>query len=72
MPCKDIAFKVTLNLQRYNQSHKSCCRIPSWGARQVAKLLGVKYQLRGHENIVKDSGTIVLMNHQSALDLCGW
>lgn len=46
-------------------------RLPAWGCRQVAKLLGVKFEIRGHENIVKDTGCIVLINHQSSFDLCG-
>ncbi|XP_011500364.1 PREDICTED: 1-acyl-sn-glycerol-3-phosphate acyltransferase alpha [Ceratosolen solmsi marchali] len=44
--------------------------IPAWGARQIAKLIGINYQIRGKENIVNDSGAIVLINHQSNLDLC--
>ena len=27
--------------------------------------------MRGHENIVQDSGSVVLINHQSALDILG-
>jgi hypothetical protein len=46
-------------------------RIPAWGARQIARLIGIKYELRGKENIVKGTGAIVLINHQSNLDLCG-
>jgi len=37
----------------------------------LSKLLGIKFELRGHENIVQDSGCVVLMNHQSALDILG-
>ena len=37
----------------------------------MRKLLGIKFELRGHENIVQDSGCVVLMNHQSALDVLG-
>ncbi|OXU21976.1 hypothetical protein TSAR_014706 [Trichomalopsis sarcophagae] len=44
--------------------------IPAWGARQAAKVIGINYQVRGKENIVKDSGAVVLINHQSNLDLC--
>ncbi|XP_033227878.1 1-acyl-sn-glycerol-3-phosphate acyltransferase alpha [Belonocnema kinseyi] len=44
--------------------------MPAWGARQVAKLLGINFQVRGKENIVQDTGCIVFVNHQSALDLC--
>ncbi|XP_051158690.1 1-acyl-sn-glycerol-3-phosphate acyltransferase beta-like isoform X2 [Leptopilina boulardi] len=44
--------------------------IPAWGCRQIAKLLGMKFHIRGKENIVRDSGCIVFVNHQSSLDLC--
>ncbi|XP_043476957.1 1-acyl-sn-glycerol-3-phosphate acyltransferase beta isoform X1 [Leptopilina heterotoma] len=44
--------------------------IPAWGCRQVAKLLGMDFHIRGKENIVRDSGCIVFVNHQSSLDLC--
>lgn len=43
--------------------------LPAWSERQLSKLLGIKFEMRGHENIVQDSGCVVLMNHQSALDI---
>lgn len=44
---------------------------PAWGCRQLCKALGVTMEIRGLENIRKEHGSVVLMNHQSALDLCG-
>ncbi|KMQ82025.1 1-acyl-sn-glycerol-3-phosphate acyltransferase alpha [Lasius niger] len=38
---------------------------------KVAKIIGIKFRFRGKENIIKDSGCVVLINHQSSLDLCG-
>ncbi|XP_075226549.1 1-acyl-sn-glycerol-3-phosphate acyltransferase alpha-like [Lycorma delicatula] len=43
--------------------------MPAWGARQISRLLGLKWELRGLENIVQNSGCVILINHQSALDL---
>ncbi|XP_073824202.1 1-Acylglycerol-3-phosphate O-acyltransferase 2 [Musca autumnalis] len=43
---------------------------PAWGCRQLCKALGVTMEIRGLENIRKGHGSVVLMNHQSALDLC--
>lgn len=43
--------------------------LPAWGARQISKLLGLTWELRGHENIIQDSGCVVVINHQSAIDL---
>lgn len=42
---------------------------PAWGARQISKVLGVKWKMQGKKNIVQDEGTIILINHQSFLDL---
>ncbi|XP_014249050.1 1-acyl-sn-glycerol-3-phosphate acyltransferase alpha-like isoform X2 [Cimex lectularius] len=43
--------------------------MPAWGARQISKILGLNFEIRGHKNIVQDVGSIVLINHQSCLDL---
>ncbi|XP_050523158.1 1-acyl-sn-glycerol-3-phosphate acyltransferase beta-like isoform X2 [Daktulosphaira vitifoliae] len=43
--------------------------LPAWGGRQISKILGLTWEFRGKENIVKDSGCVVLINHQSCLDL---
>ncbi|XP_034950998.1 1-acyl-sn-glycerol-3-phosphate acyltransferase alpha isoform X2 [Chelonus insularis] len=43
--------------------------IPAWQLKWFAKLLGCNYIIRGHNNIIKDSGAIVLINHQSSLDV---
>lgn len=47
------------------------CRIPAKVLRILSKFMGLKYTVRGKENIVKGSGCVVLINHQSALDLIG-
>lgn len=44
---------------------------PAWACRQLCKGLGVTMEVRGLENINKNTGGVVLMNHQSALDLLG-
>lgn len=46
-------------------------RLPAWGGRQISKVLGLTWEMRGQENIVQDSGCVVLINHQSCLDLLG-
>ncbi|KAK0171905.1 hypothetical protein PV328_005295 [Microctonus aethiopoides] len=43
--------------------------LPAWQLQKFAKLLGFNFIIRGHENIVKDTGAIVVINHQSAMDL---
>ncbi|XP_071454954.1 1-acyl-sn-glycerol-3-phosphate acyltransferase alpha-like [Hetaerina americana] len=43
--------------------------LPAWGSRQTAKILGLTWEIRGMENILKDDGGVVLINHQSCLDL---
>lgn len=44
-------------------------RIPAAGIRMCCRLIGITTSLEGHEHIVQNSGCIVLMNHQSMLDL---
>ncbi|KAK2575013.1 hypothetical protein KPH14_008760 [Odynerus spinipes] len=44
--------------------------VPAWLLRQTyRRVLGIKFEVRGKENIVRDSGCVVLINHQSMLDL---
>ncbi|EDW57645.1 1-acyl-sn-glycerol-3-phosphate acyltransferase alpha [Drosophila virilis] len=44
--------------------------IPSWCFVQLCRLMGITMEVRGVENVKKEHGSVVLMNHQSALDLC--
>ncbi|XP_011872696.1 PREDICTED: 1-acyl-sn-glycerol-3-phosphate acyltransferase alpha isoform X3 [Vollenhovia emeryi] len=44
--------------------------MPARGVVTIAKIIGMNFRIRGKENIVKDSGCVVLINHQSSLDLC--
>ncbi|XP_034473797.1 1-acyl-sn-glycerol-3-phosphate acyltransferase alpha [Drosophila innubila] len=44
--------------------------VPSWCFVQLCKLMGISMEVRGVENVKRDHGSVVLMNHQSALDLC--
>ncbi|CAH0559040.1 unnamed protein product [Brassicogethes aeneus] len=43
--------------------------MPALFCRYIASLLGLSYTVEGHENIIKGSGCVILINHQSALDL---
>ncbi|CRK90938.1 CLUMA_CG004627, isoform A [Clunio marinus] len=43
--------------------------IPAWCIVKVGQLIGASYEIRGLENINRDSGGVVLINHQSAIDL---
>ncbi|EDW02920.1 1-acyl-sn-glycerol-3-phosphate acyltransferase alpha [Drosophila grimshawi] len=44
--------------------------VPSWLFVQICKLMGITMEVRGTENVKSEHGSVVLMNHQSALDLC--
>ncbi|XP_066259313.1 1-acyl-sn-glycerol-3-phosphate acyltransferase alpha [Euwallacea similis] len=50
--------------------------IPAAGLRACCRFLGLTLKVEGQENIVKNSGCVVLINHQSMLDLvvlaCLW
>jgi len=43
--------------------------LPAYGCVKLGKLLGIDFELRGLENIDRSKGGVVLINHQSALDL---
>lgn len=46
-------------------------RLPAYGCQWLLRLLGVSYDLRGIEHIQREHGNVVLINHQSSIDLCG-
>lgn len=61
---------ICLPLMFFNIRSWKNALIPAWLLRQTNhKVLGIKFEVRGKENIVQDSGCIVLINHQSMLDL---
>ncbi|CAH1111020.1 unnamed protein product [Psylliodes chrysocephalus] len=43
--------------------------IPSMYFRALGRLFGMEFSIEGQENIVRNSGSVVLINHQSILDL---
>ncbi|KAK6641083.1 hypothetical protein RUM44_012784 [Polyplax serrata] len=43
--------------------------IPAAGLRLIKRLFGFRWKVMGHQNIVRDSGSVVLINHQSIIDL---
>lgn len=43
--------------------------IPAWSLKTVGRALGVKCTVEGKENIVQDSASVVLINHQSIVDM---
>lgn len=45
--------------------------IPAWFVVKAGQLVGVSFELQGLENIKKDHGGVVLINHQSGIDLIG-
>lgn len=45
--------------------------MPAWGCRWLCRILGASFEVRGIENISKSKGGVVLINHQSCIDLAG-
>lgn len=64
--CQLIVIFVFL-LDLFNTCHTR--RGPAWVNRWLIRALGVSYEVRGVENIRKDHGAVILMNHQSLIDL---
>lgn len=45
------------------------CSIPAWCIVKVGQLIGASFEIQGLENIDKNAGGVVVINHQSAIDL---
>jgi lysophosphatidate acyltransferase len=45
--------------------------IPAFCIVKVGELIGASFEVRGLENVKRDKGGVVLINHQSAIDLMG-
>lgn len=45
--------------------------LPAWCIVKVGEFLGVSFEVQGLENINRDIGGVVVINHQSAIDLIG-
>lgn len=46
-------------------------RLPAWGCTLLLQSMGLTYEVRGHNNIDRNKGGVVLINHQSGIDLVG-
>lgn len=45
--------------------------IPAWCIVKVGQLIGASFEIQGLENVNRKSGGVVLINHQSGIDLIG-
>lgn len=45
--------------------------IPAWCIVKVGQLIGASFEIQGLENVNIKSGGVVLINHQSGIDLIG-
>lgn len=46
-------------------------RFATQPAIMMTKLLGIKWELRGAKNLLKDEAAVIAMTHQSMLDILG-
>lgn len=46
-------------------------RVSSAGCKHMSKVIGIKWTLRGSENLSKDRTCVFVANHQSSLDVQG-
>lgn len=65
--CWAATFFIPIMLLRPRSSKNAL--IPAALLRAFCKVLNLKVTVEGHENIIRNSGGVVLMNHQSMLDL---
>ncbi|CAG9765056.1 unnamed protein product [Ceutorhynchus assimilis] len=66
------AATLPMPLMCLNPKDPKNALIPAAGLRMICNVLGISLKVEGHENIVQDSGCVVLINHQSCLDLVGF
>lgn len=45
--------------------------LPAWSLKMVGRFLGIRFSVSGKENIIENSACVVLINHQSIVDLLG-
>lgn len=63
---------ITCTLARYLNVYPVffvVCSGPAWGICQLFGWFGVTYEIRGEQHIRRRSGAVVLINHQSFIDL---
>lgn len=65
MHCK---FNLTKN---HTLFENITSRPASYGCQFILALLGVTFEVRGHKNVDRDKGGVVIINHQSIIDMGG-
>ena len=68
---KMIAFIKLIVLLILWENIFSSCRIASWSCQHISTLLGLRWELRGREHLEKNRACIIVVNHQSSLDVLG-
>lgn len=63
------SFCIPLMLHRPRDYRNAL--LPAWFVIKAGELVGVSFELQGLENVKKDHGGVVLINHQSGIDLIG-
>ncbi|KAG4079294.1 hypothetical protein HA402_007986 [Bradysia odoriphaga] len=58
-----------LGLLKYPVKDHRIALLPAWACKSMLSLMGLTYEVRGHDNIDRNKGGVVLINHQSGIDL---
>lgn len=66
-----IAATVPIPLMLHRPKDYRNALIPAWCIVKVGEFLGITFEIQGIENIDRSKGSVVLINHQSAIDLIG-
>ena len=66
-----VSSVLPIPIMLHRPKHWRNALIPAWCIGKVGELIGFSFEVQGIENIVKDQGSVVLVNHQSAIDLIG-
>lgn len=63
------ALLPPFGLLKYPVKDYRIALLPAWGCKLILASMGLTFEVRGHENIDRNKGGVVLINHQSGIDL---
>lgn len=66
-----VSFQLHITFHTINTISFHWIRLPAWGCKLILASMGLTFEVRGHDNIDRNKGGVVLINHQSGIDLVG-
>ncbi|XKL67298.1 hypothetical protein PGB90_002789 [Kerria lacca] len=64
-----LCASVYIPLMLWRPKNYKNALLPAWSLKMVGRFLGIRFSVSGKENIIENSACVVLINHQSIVDL---